>query len=236
MAGIPVEVDFVAPRLRYDVSLSANWFLGMRFPTKVTGYYEKFIIYEQQKYQESINRFGANMSQQFRFRGRSYFEAKSLWENFADASEKNIQERSISLKLNIDKKDNPLFTRKGFLLTGLLKFAGFNCSREYTKFDLTLNSYIPITNNTINAIRMQIGKLWGWSNNYGDYSFEKFYLGGSTSMRGWEVLKFSENDQNEPQGETMRFMTNIEIRQKIYKSFGLTIFSDGGLLTNSYPD
>ena len=51
-------------------------------------------------------------------------------------------------------------------------------------------------------------------------------------MRGWEVLKFSENDQNEPQGETMRFMTNIEIRQKIYKSFGLTIFSDAGMLSD----
>ena len=66
-------------------------------------------------------------------------------------------------------------------------------------------------------------------------SFEKFYLGGSTSMRGWEVLRFSENENKEPNGETIRLMTNIEIRQKIYKSFGMTVFSDGGLLAEVFP-
>ena len=73
-------------------------------------------------------------------------------------------------------------------------------------------------------MRIQFGKIWGWDENYDDYSFEKFYLGGSTSMRGWEVLRFSENENNEPNGETIRLMTNIEIRQKIYKSFGMTVF------------
>ena len=54
-------------------------------------------------------------------------------------------------------------------------------------------------------------------------------------MRGWEVLRFSENENNEPNGETIRLMTNIEIRQKIYKSFGMTVFSDGGLLAEVFP-
>ena len=54
-------------------------------------------------------------------------------------------------------------------------------------------------------------------------------------MRGWEVLRFSENEQNEPNGERIRLMTNIELRQKIYKSFGMTIFSDGGLLAEVLP-
>ena len=235
MAGIPFEVDFVAPRLRYDVSLSSNWFLGIRFPTKIVGYYERFIIYEEQKYQESIDRFGTNLTQRFRLKGRSYVETKSLWEYFADASEDNIQERSVSLKLNIDKKDDPLFTKKGLLFNGIIKSAGFGGSRAYSKMDITLNTYYPLTKRSVFAMRIQFGKLWGWDENYDDYSFEKFYLGGSTSMRGWEVLRFSENENNEPNGETIRLMTNIEIRQKIYKSFGMTVFSDGGLLAEVFP-
>lgn len=235
MAGIPFEVDFVAPRLRYDVSLSSNWFLGIRFPTKIVGYYERFIIYEEQKYQESIDRFGTNLTQRFRLKGRSYVETKSLWEYFADASEDNIQERSVSLKLNIDKKDDPLFTKKGLLFNGIIKSAGFGGSRAYSKMDITLNTYYPLTKRSVFAMRIQFGKLWGWDENYDDYSFEKFYLGGSTSMRGWEVLRFSENENNEPNGETIRLMTNIEIRQKIYKSFGMTLFSDGGLLAEVFP-
>ena len=235
MAGIPFEVDFVAPRLRYDVSLSSNWFLGIRFPTKIVGYYERFIIYEEQKYQESIDRFGTDLTQRFRLKGRSYVETKSLWEYFADASEDNIQERSVSLKLNIDKKDDPLFTKKGLLFNGIIKSAGFGGSREYSKIDITLNTYYPLTKRSVFAMRIQFGKIWGWDENYDDYSFEKFYLGGSTSMRGWEVLRFSENENNEPNGETIRLMTNIEIRQKIYKSFGMTVFSDGGLLSEVFP-
>ena len=235
MAGIPFEVDFVAPRLRYDVSLSSNWFLGIRFPTKIVGYYERFIIYEEQKYQESIDRFGTDLTQRFRLKGRSYVETKSLWEYFADASEDNIQERSVSLKLNIDKKDDPLFTKKGLLFNGIIKSAGFGGSRAYSKIDITLNTYYPLTKRSVFAMRIQFGKIWGWDENYDDYSFEKFYLGGSTSMRGWEVLRFSENENNEPNGETIRLMTNIEIRQKIYKSFGMTVFSDGGLLSEVFP-
>ena len=235
MAGIPFEVDFVAPRLRYDVSLSSNWFLGIRFPTKIVGYYERFIIYEEQKYQESIDRFGTNLTQRFRLKGRSYVETKSLWEYFADASEDNIQERSLSLKLNIDKKDDPLFTKKGLLFNGIVKSAGFGGSRAYSKMDITLNTYYPLTKRSVFATRIQFGKIWGWDENYDDYSFEKFYLGGSTSMRGWEVLRFSENENKEPNGETIRLMTNIEIRQKIYKSFGMTVFSDGGLLAEVFP-
>ena len=235
MAGIPVEVDFIAPRLRYDISLSSNWFFGVRFPTKIIGYYERFIIYEEQQYQESIGRFGTNLTQRFSLTEKSYFETKSVWENFSDASEKNIQERSISLKLNVDKKDNPLFTKKGFLFNSVIKSAGFGGARAYSKIDMTFNSYFPVSRKSVLAIRIQFGKLWGWNDNYDDYSFEKFYLGGSTSMRGWEVLRFSENEQNEPNGETVRLMTNIELRQKIYKSFGITIFFDGGLLAEAYP-
>ena len=140
MARIPFEVDFVAPRLRFVVSLSSNWFLGIRFPTKIVAYYERFIIYEEQKYQESIDRFGTDLTQRFRLKGRSYVETKSLWEYFADASEDNIQERSVSLKLNIDKKDDPLFTKKGLLFNGIIKSAGFGGSRAYSKIDLTFNT------------------------------------------------------------------------------------------------
>ena len=51
-------------------------------------------------------------------------------------------------------------------------------------------------------------------------------------MRGWEVLRFEESLKGEPVGEIFRFMTNIEYRFPAYKSFGLTIFTDGGLLAD----
>ena len=232
LAGFTIDTSFVASRLRYDASLSTNWFLGIRFPTKIIGYYEKFIFGKKTDFPEGIDRFGANLAQRVQLMGRSYFETRTIWERFSDRSEENIEERSISLKINIDRKDDPLFTKKGYLLQGLIKKAGFDGSRDYFKTDVTLQSYYSLSKGPVCAMRIQYGRLWQWSQTYEDYSFEKFYLGGSTSMRGWQVLKFSVNEQGEPNGGITRLMANFELRQHVYKSFGMTLFSDGGFLSD----
>lgn len=229
--GVPAEVEFVLPRVRYDVSFGSNWFFGIRFPSQLTGYFETFIEYKEKI--ETIKRYGIDLSQQFRFEERSYFETNTVLESFSDESEfnSNIQQRSFRIKLNLDRRDDPLFPKKGFLLSGIFKSTGyfFGGERDYLKADFTYQTYFSIINNNIFAGRIKIGRLWGWDSRFNDYSYEKFYLGGSTSMRGWDVLRFKEYDDN-PKGEIIRIMTNIELRLPIYKAFGLTLFSDGGIL------
>ena len=232
LAGFTVDTSFIASRLRSDASLSSNWFFGIRFPTKIIGYYEKFTFGKATDLPEGIDRFGGNLAQRIQLKGRSYFETRTIWEGFSDRSEENIEERSISLKINIDRKDDPLFTKNGYLIQGLIKKAGFEGSREYFKTDLTFQSYLSLSKGPIYAMRIQYGRLWQWDPEYEDYSFEKFYLGGSTSMRGWQVLKFNVNEQGEPYGGTTRLMTNIELRQHLYKSLGMTLFADGGILSD----
>ena len=231
LAGVPVDREFVVPRLRYDISLASNWIMGFRFPSKVTGFYETFIEYKDQI--ETIERYGINISQHIRFDKRSYFETKSVWESFSDKAEtkENIEHRSISFKFNIDKKDDPLFTRKGYLFSGLFKSAGYALGgeRDYLKTDFTFQSYTAVGKKSVFATRFKFGRLWGWDSKFTDYSYEKFYLGGSTSMRGWEVLRFKEF-VGDPVGEIIRFMTNLESRFPVYKSIGITLFIDGGLL------
>jgi len=232
MAGIPVETDFITPRLRYDASLSTNWLLGIRVPSKLTGYYERFIEYDGQTYEGSIDRFGTNLTQQIKLNGRSYFENKVIWENFSDTSDVNIEERSILMRIYLDQKDDPLFTKNGYLVDIIIKSTGFGGSRDYNKADMTLQSYFAITDNTIYAMRFQLGRLWGWNELDTDHSYEKFYLGGSTSMRAWDVLMFKTSEKDEPLGGIYRLMTNIETRQHIYKSVGAILFVDGGLLSD----
>jgi outer membrane protein assembly factor BamA len=233
LAGVPMEEQFVLPRLRFDVSFASSWFMGIRFPSKLTGFYETFIEYKDQI--ETIERFGLNLLQHVRFDKRSFFETKSVWESFSDrsGSKDNIEKRSIAFKINIDKKDDPIFTRKGYLFSALFKSAGnvLGGERDYLKADFTFQSYISIGKKSVLASRFKIGQIWGWNSLFQDYSYEKFYLGGSTSMRGWEVLRFEEL-KGEPMGQIIRFMTNIEYRFPAYKSFGFTVFFDGGLLAD----
>ena len=233
LAGVPMEEQFVLPRLRFDVSFASSWFMGIRFPSKLTGFYETFIEYKDQI--ETIERFGLNLLQHVRFDKRSFFETKSVWESFSDrsGSKDNIEKRSIAFKINIDKKDDPIFTRKGYLFSALFKSAGnvLGGERDYLKADFTFQSYISIGKKSVLASRFKIGQIWGWNSLFQDYSYEKFYLGGSTSMRGWEVLRFEEL-KGEPMGQIIRFMTNIEYRFPAYKSLGFTVFFDGGLLAD----
>jgi len=234
LAGIPVNANYLTPRIRYDTSLSGNWFLGIRFPTTFTGYYERFILYNTNKYEGDINRFGADISQRIEFQKRSFAEIKAVWESFSDKTANKVEEKSISLKINIDKRNNPLYTTKGYFFKFISKFAGFGGEREYQKIDLSTQAYYPLNKKSVFAIRIQNGKIWGWDDNKNtDYSYEKFYLGGSTSMRAWDVLRFKEKQGN-PLGSLIRIMTNIELRMSLYKNFGFTFFTDGGLLVNNY--
>ena len=235
LAGIPVSADFLTPRIRYDVSLSGNWFFNIRFPTTVTAYYESFILYDANKYDGDINRFGADLSQRVDFKDRSFGQIKAVWESFSDNELNLLEEKTVSFKLNIDKKDKPLYTTEGYLFLSVFKFAGFGGERNYQKIDLTNQVYFPILKNSTFAIRVQTGKIWGWDNRNSDYSYEKFYLGGSTSMRAWDVLRFKEND-NSPAGKTIRIMSNVELRSFFYKDYGFTIFSDGGLLEDNFSN
>ena len=74
------------------------------------------------------------------------------------------------------------------------------------------------------CFKIAIRKMWNWNDNDPDYSYEKFYLGGSTSMRAWDVLRFKVKD-GVPSGDIIRLMANLESRIDLYKSIGLTFLS-----------
>ena len=78
--------------------------------------------------------------------------------------------------------------------------------------------------------------IFNWNEEYDDYEtllYDKFYLGGSSSLRAWEALKFlTEAVNNLPKGELTRLLVNLEIRFPLVWLFGGELFFDGGQLTN----
>ena len=133
-------------------------FFGIRFPTTVTGFYERFILYNTNKYEGDINKFGADLSQRIEFQKRSFAEIKAVWESFSDETSKKVEEKSISLKMNIDKRDNPLYTSKGYLLRFISKLAGFGGEREYQKIDIANQFYYSQIGNQYLQFVFKLGK------------------------------------------------------------------------------
>ena len=252
LIGFPWETNFNLPRLRYDIGFDTNWILGVRWPTKLNSFYETLINYDQENI-DQVERYGLEMLQRVMLDERSYFQNVTVWENFSDnsvnaldtsgalnsiISVKNLQQRSLSFRLHIDKKDDPLFPKKGFLLDLYFKSTGYflGGERDYYKLDFSFQKYFKLSRKSVLAIRFKFGRLWSWEDSYFDYSYEKFYLGGSANMRGWDILKYSttNNHGDVPLGGTFRYLNNIEFRNQLNQNLGMYLFFDGGILSEDF--
>ena len=259
LIGFPWETNFTLPRLRYDIGFDTNWILGIRWPTKISSFYETLINYDQETI-DQVERYGLEMSQSTMFDERSYIQNVTVWEYFSDnkiennsttindsldiiqntSSIKDLQQRSLSIRFHFDIKDDPLFPKKGYLFDIYSKSTGYilGGERDYRKLDLSFHSYSSINKKSVIAARFKVGRLWSWDKSDVDYSYEKFYLGGSSNMRGWEILKYRTKDSLGviPVGGTFRFLTNIELRTQLSQSLGINIFYDGGILEDDYKN
>ena len=113
---------------------------------------------------------------------------------------------------------------------------------------------ITIFNHITLAARINSGAIAGWSDAYDQYEtilFEKFYLGGSNTLRAIRPLRFltnqtdnydndgdgaidEEDESNSiPSGKTAMLLTNLELRFPLPWRLGGVFFADGGNIYNS---
>jgi len=239
LLAIPLETGLQYPRATVDVLLSNQWILGLRIPTELSSFFQSFRNFEQN---EGIYRYGFQLANILRFDDRSYVRSILRWELFDDKKrdDKNdIENRSFRIIGRLDKANNPLYPSRGYVLfTEFISVGGLlGGNRTYQKIDTGIQGYLPIRKNWTMASRIKFGMIFDWDENYDEYEttllYDKFYLGGSSSLRAWEALKFlTENDENTPRGELIRLLLNWEIRFPIVWLLGGEIFLEGGQLTD----
>ena len=237
--ALPLETGYQFPRATVDVLFSNQWILGMRIPTELSGFFQSFRNYEQDD--GIIYRYGFQLANILQLDERSYIRTILRWELFDDKKrdDKNdIENRSFRIVGRLDRANNPLYPSRGYVLnTELISVGGLlRGNRTYQKIDIGIQGYLPISKDWIFASRIKYGMIFNWSEGYDDYEtllYDKFYLGGSSSLRAWEALKFlTEPGNNLPKGELIRLLVNLEIRFPLVWLFGGELFLDGGQLTN----
>ena len=247
--AIPFETGYRYPRFNFDMVLSNQWILGLRFPYELKGFFQSFRNYNQE---DGIYRYGFQLANILRLDERSYFRSILRWELFDDnkRDDKNdIENRSFRIITRLDRSNNPLYPTKGYVFNAeMISVGGFlGGNRTYQKIDSGIQSYLTILKEWVFASRIKYGMIFNWKDNYDIYEtllYDKFYLGGSSSLRAWAPLKFlTEIDQGTdligvaddrviPKGMLTRLLVNFEIRFPIYKLFAGEIFIDGGQLTD----
>ena len=242
---MPSEEGFVYPRFSIDMKISNHRPFELRLPTQVKVFYQQFKNFgdEEGPY---VRRFGLEYANIFRWnRQRSFLDIGFRFELFdeSDVFRDQIEQRNFSIHLQQDNRDNPVYPSKGnVIIFRMDAFGGWlKGNRTYTKYDLDLRQYVsPIKNVTV-AGRINVGLITGWSDDYDHYEtvlFEKFYLGGSNTLRAWKPLQFmtyqTEYGSTLPLGKTSKMLTNWEVRFPLFWRLGMVLFYDGGQISDSF--
>ena len=242
---MPSEEGFVYPRFSVDMKISNHRPFELRLPTQVKVFYQQFKNFgdEEGPY---VRRFGLEYANIFRWnRQRSFLDIGFRFELFdeSDVFKDQIEQRNFSIHLQQDNRDNPVYPSKGnVIIFRMDAFGGWlKGNRTYTKYDLDLRQYVsPIKNVTV-AGRINVGLITGWSDDYDHYEtvlFEKFYLGGSNTLRAWKPLQFmtyqTEYGSTLPLGKTSKMLTNWEVRFPLFWKLGMVLFYDGGQISDSF--
>ena len=137
-------------------------------------------------------------------------------------------ERAITFNLRRDYRDNFLYPTEGavFNLNGKFVPAFLGNTQDYYKFETSYSHYINLFGSFVFAYRCK----FGWMDAFKELGeippWEKLYLGGETSLRGWKHKQFN------PDGGNVKVLTNAEIRFPLFWILGGEIFIDGGNLAS----
>jgi len=243
---MPTEEGFVYPRFNSDMKFYNHRPFNLRLPIQIKLFYQQFKTFDNED-GPYVRRFGLQYSNIFRWnRQRSFldiglkFELFDQPESFNDLDQ--IEQRKFKIHLYQDNRDNPIYPKYGNVFILQLDAYGgpLGGNRTYSKYNIDLRQYLPLMKNITIAGRINVGMILGWKADYDANEmilYEKFYLGGSNSLRAWKPLRFLEDDKTKmPLGKEAKILTNWELRFPLFWNMGAVIFYDGGYIDDKLSE
>jgi outer membrane protein insertion porin family len=138
-----------------------------------------------------------------------------------------------------DTRDNPFDPRKGILSGISLKAASplLLSETNFLKLLFQGSAYHQLVERFILALSLRGGLAWGYHGTKELPIVERFFLGGRTTVRGYEqdTLGPKGKDQN-PTGGNAFLCGNVELRSYLGKGIGIVAFFDGGNVWKKVDD
>jgi len=136
----------------------------------------------------------------------------------------------------VDTRDSVLNATRGHFWTASVELSlrAWGSDVDFVKLSGQWNQYVALTPFWVFAVRQQIG----WGRRLGDFPLlplsQRFFAGGSTSHRGFSVdmLGPIAPISKAPLGGNAMWITSIEHRFQIHKTWGIVLFLDIG---NVFP-
>ncbi len=146
-----------------------------------------------------------------------------------------VRVSSLSPAVVWDFRDDIFNPKKGSLYGVLLKEAmhQIGSQADFTKLSVQGSRYIPLASSVITAFSARGGMAWPYYETNSVPLHERFYLGGSTTIRGYTQDSVGPSNLNPdgtkaPTGGSGMWLLNAEVRFMPSAGFGFIVFSDMG--------
>ena len=147
---------------------------------------------------------------------------------------------SLGVELHRDSRDHFLNPKNGWLNEVAVEYAGGFLKGKTSFFKLTTDHryYWQFWKDAVLASAIRLGYEKGLRGNRDReiISFERFYAGGSTTVRGYPERGLGpEDDFGNHRGDVL-FILNAELRFPVYRFLGGALFLDIGNVWNKFAD
>ncbi len=137
---------------------------------------------------------------------------------------------SIKFQLMMDYRDEFFNPKRGVYMLPLIEYAGgiFGGDNDFIRLEVEKRLFLPLLRNTI-AQRLKIGIIIPTD---GVATYEKYYMGGQYSLRGYPERSIGPNTFGDEKYGDIIGNYNLEYRISLPKNFGLIGFFDVGYINN----
>ena len=234
--NIDTESGLSQPRLSGEVTWIEPWLLGFRSSNSFTLRAETQIFDTKKNYYQT--NYGGEIALIYQPERRLYLKtgvAPQVIESNSQSDYTKSEEVAVTLDFRRDDRDNFLFPKNGtyLALSGKIALVGGKPA-DYYKLEPSFSQYFNILGPVVLAYRVKVGIMAPLRTGQPTPEYEKFYLGGSTSLRAWPDNKF-EPDHIDPDGYNFKGLTSVEVRFPLFWFFGGEVFVDGRNLAGE-PD
>lgn len=137
----------------------------------------------------------------------------------------------VSLTLWRDTRNDLIFTTRGSRISLTSTFAGLGGDTEYVKLEGRSAFFLPTFEfgDQVISILGRVGSLWEYSDQSVPF-FDRFYLGGPNSLRGFDYRDVGPVSGREPIGGNSYAFGSLEYSIKVADPLRLAIFYDWGFV------
>ncbi|MCX5776966.1 MAG: outer membrane protein assembly factor BamA [Candidatus Firestonebacteria bacterium] len=237
---VAVSWEFGSSRQSYDLSFFEPWLFGSQISAGASLYNVLKAYYTDYKDKRIGGnlRFGLPLGDDSRIWLTYKYEQVNIYDVLPAAS---ILIQSVSGTNDIssitaqwvqDTRDSIFFnTKSGYRLSASVEYAGglILGTTNFTKYVLDASTYFSISGDLVLAVRASSGYTTGFGSSLNVPFYEKFFVGGTDTVRGYGERILSPLDNSgTPVGGNFMTLGNVEIRFPIYGPiFGTTFFDAG---------